>query len=289
VEVLVVLALLSLIVFALMTVFSTTQRAFRASMTQTDTLEGGRAVVDLIASDLETMTPSYGTNNTIVNGTATPINFYTTVKTFLTSPPSPLYQSLIGSPSGMLRTNVLEDVFMLSKGNINGVPSYIGTGYSVNTNLPDGTLYPLYRFYMTTNAQSGNAGQLGLYAAFQPLQYTNSAVWSHLMDGVVNLTARCYDTNGVWMTNGYVNPLNIPVRNVTFIQSTYGEVACVFYSNAVPASVQFEIGTMEDRTLEHAESLSGLNQSNYLANAVGQVHLFVRRVWIRNLDLSAYQ
>ncbi len=68
VEIMVVLALLSLIVFALMAVFGVTQRAFRASLTQTDSLEGGRAVMDLIAADLEAMTPSDGfSNSTVIN------------------------------------------------------------------------------------------------------------------------------------------------------------------------------------------------------------------------------
>ena len=60
VEVMVVMALLSLIVIALMGVFSSTQAAFRASVTQTDVLEGGRAAMDLIAGDLRAMTPSLG-------------------------------------------------------------------------------------------------------------------------------------------------------------------------------------------------------------------------------------
>jgi prepilin-type N-terminal cleavage/methylation domain-containing protein len=292
VEILVVLALLSLIVFALMAVFAGTQRAFRASLTQTDTLEGGRAVMDLVSADLEGMIPSGGFTNLNGGLTAAPVNFNSTVKTFpvfASFPPSPLYQPLIGSPSGAMRTNVLEDIFILSKGNVNGVSSWIGTGYSVNTNLADGTLYPLYRFYQTTNATSGSAGQLGLYYQFGLFQYTNSGLWSHLMDGVVNLTARAYDTNGIWMTNGYANPLNVPVQSVLFVQNTYGEVGCVFFSNAVPASVGITLGTVEDHILQHAESLAGLNRSNYLANSVGQVHLFTRRVWIRNLDPAAYQ
>ena len=111
------------------------------------------------------------------------------------------------------------------------------------------------------------------------------------MDGVVNLTMRSYDTNGVWITNGYYNGAGfpvIPVQNTYFQQSTYGEVGCVFYSNALPASVLVTLGTLEDRVLAHAEGLSGINQSNYLANEAGQTHLFTRRVWIRNFDLTAY-
>ncbi len=295
VEILVVLALLSLIVFALMAVFGATQRAFRASLTQSDTLEGGRSVMDLIAGDLEGMIPSGGPGVAFVNVQGfnpnfAPVNFSCNLKT---NSLSPLYQSLIGSPSGALRTNLLEDIFIFSKGNINGVSSWIGTGYAVTTNLADGTLYPLYRFYMTTNAASGPVGQFALYTNFVASQYTNSGLWSHLMDGVVNLTARTYDTNGVWMTNGYYTYTTgtpfIPVQNATFIGTGLGETSCFFVSNAVPASVGIVLGTLEDHVLRHAEGLGSVNQSSYLANSVGQVHLFTRRVWIRNLDPAAYQ
>ena len=60
IEVMVVVVLLSLIVVALMSVFSSTQTAFRASVTQTDILEGGRAAMDMIAQDLKEMAPSLG-------------------------------------------------------------------------------------------------------------------------------------------------------------------------------------------------------------------------------------
>ncbi|HEV2455561.1 MAG TPA: hypothetical protein VGY98_14950 [Verrucomicrobiae bacterium] len=293
VEILVVLVLLSMIVLALMAVFSGIQRAFRASLTQTDTLEGGRAVMNLIANDLESMTPSYGLNQVGFNAnnqlvTAGPANF-SVLLTTNGSPPSPLFQSLMSSPTGQIRTNVLESIFILSKANIQGVQSWVGTGYLVTSNLPDGTLYPLYRFYMATNAAAGPQGILAVYTNFLAANYTNSGQWSHLIDGVVNLTARAYDTNGVWMTNGYTSPLSFHVRNAEFWASPWNEPQFLFCSNAVPASVQIELATLEDRTLKHAEALSGPNQSGYLANAIGQVHVFRQRVWIRNLDPTAYQ
>jgi prepilin-type N-terminal cleavage/methylation domain-containing protein len=298
VEILVVLVLLGLIVFALMAVFAGTQRAFRASLTQTDTLEGARAVMDLIAGDLQTMTPcNTGPNPYFIDTTNGAVNFYVMPKTFAALPgpptlPSPLLQSLIGSTGNppAQRTNVLENIFILSKGNINGVSSWIGTGYSVNTNLADGTMYPLYRYYMTVPASTGPAGQSMLFTNFAAFVYTNNANWSHLMDGVINLTARTYDTNGVWMTNGYLNPLVSHVKFVRFQPVNFTiEPSAVFYSNALPASVQIELGTIEDRVLSHAEGLSTAKQSNYLANATGQVHLFRQRVGIPNVDRTAYQ
>ena len=70
------------------------------------------------------------------------------------------------------------------------------------------------------------------------------------------------------------------------------ERGCIFYSNKVPASVEIEMGVLEDKTLEHAESLIPVGNAaviNYLTNHVGQVHIFRQRVPIRNVDPTAYQ
>ncbi len=131
VEVMVVMTLLTFIVIALMGVFGATQSAFRASLTQTDVLESGRAAMDLITSDLRTMAPSGGTN-------FGPVNFY--VNAYLNS--APLVQPLVAS--GASRTNVQQNVFILSRGNLNGVPTWYGTGYAVWLS-PD-HIYSLYRF-----------------------------------------------------------------------------------------------------------------------------------------------
>jgi hypothetical protein len=71
-------------------------------------------------------------------------------------------------------------------------------------------------------------------------------------------------------------------------------MAC--YSNAVPAAVELQMGLIEDRTLQRAESLGNgqfpyLNtaQRNYLAQQSGHVHLFRQRVSIPNADPTAYQ
>ncbi len=81
VEILVVVVLLSFIILALMTVFNATQTAFRASITQTDVMEGGRSVMGLLKSDFESMTPSYGESNIdlsgiILHSRQRPVNFY---------------------------------------------------------------------------------------------------------------------------------------------------------------------------------------------------------------------
>ena len=74
-----------------------------------------------------------------------------------------------------------------------------------------------------------------------------------------------------------------------FLPWVPGEVGLSFYSNALPASVEVELGVLEDRALQRAESLPFVAQTNYLAQHAGQVHIFRQRVWIRNVDPSAYQ
>src|SRR5260221_9118070 len=129
IEVMVVVALLGLIIVALMGVFNSTQKAFRASVTQSDVLEGGRAVMDLIAGDLREMSPSLGASNGAVN-------FYANTNAGYL----PLVQPLVASSSA--RTNVLENFFILSRENQN----YTAVGYVVIANSADGNLYSLYRF-----------------------------------------------------------------------------------------------------------------------------------------------
>ncbi len=289
VEVLVTMVLLSLIVLALMVVFNSTQKAFRASLTQTDVLESGRLVMNLMTSDLEGTVPSLGGHtNTDIYPNILPgdaVNFY--ANTNFGYPP--LLQAL--TASSQLRTNVLENFFSLSRQNINGSPSWVGTGYTVMSNLPDGTLYPLYRFYMATNVMNGNPETL--FANFlNDVSFNNftnnSTNWSHLMDGVVDLQVRVYDPKGFLMTNyyDYYNGQYITNQN-TFI--TNNQNITFMFSNTIPASVDLELGVMEDAVLARAEGLAGAAQLNYLSNHAGQVHLFRQRVLTRNVDPTAYQ
>ena len=67
----------------------------------------------------------------------------------------------------------------------------------------------------------------------------------------------------------------------------------------MPAAVELQLGLLEDRTLQRAESLgAGGNypaqftsgpQWQYLQNQAGHVELFRERVTIPNVDPSAYQ
>ena len=274
VEVLLVVSLLSLIVLALMNVFNATQTAFRASLTQTDVLEGSRAAMQLITTDLRGMTPSGGASNVVGITTYGPVNFFTVAND---NNYIPLSQNLPGS--SVRRVNLLNKFFVLGRQN----NKWIGVGYVVD-NTNSSPLYPLYRFYRETNITTSPVVLFNEFAnAINGAQWTNM---SHVMDGVVHLVVRAQDTNGVWIDNNYTN-----AQNHLRLGSVYGEAQFYMFSNTVPASVELQFGVLEDRPLARAESLpfQSVAQSNYLAQQAGRVHLFRQLVPIPNVDPTAYQ
>jgi type II secretory pathway pseudopilin PulG len=294
VEVLVVVSLLSLIVLVLMTVFNSTQSAFRASVTQTDVLGGGRAAMDLIVSDLKTMTASGDSNNILFDGFGdylrSAANFYVN-SNFENDIYLPLIQSLPGS--GQFRTNVLENIFLLSRQNLNGHDTWVGTGYTVIATNPS-PVFPLYRFVTNAPASSDPYSLLNTFlVGIQLNSYTNAG-WSHLIDGVVDLRARAFDVNGYQMTNNYqyrsASGQFIAYTNVWFGTPQWVETGICFFSNTIPASVEVQLSTLEDRVQQRAESLppQSLELNNYLAQQAGRVHVFRQRVLIPNVDPDVY-
>ena len=296
IEVMVVVVLLSLIVIALMAVFNSTQAAFRASVTQTDVLESGRAAMDLITGDLRAMSPSLGISNQVIyrpnyDGPG-PVNFYAGTNAYRNPP---LIQSLVASSDS--RTNLQQDIFILSRDNLNGVPTWFGTGYAVC--LSPSNTYSLYRF--STNramAQSGSASNL-FWVDFQNfIASPNNGSYSHLLDGVVNFQVRAFDANGRLILTNRVNIYtNALAYNATPPRIFYTSHSVYFFSNALPASVEIEMATLEDRTLQRAESRQPNlpappatdSRTRYLQDQSGNLHVFRQRVAIQNVDPSVYK
>ena len=283
VEVLLAVTLLSLIILALMNVFSSTQQAFRASVTQTDVLEGGRAAMQTIAEDLRGLTPSGNYSNVdIATGNIyDSVNFSTTANSVGYAP---LVQSLPAS-SGV-RSNLLNYFFML--GRVNN--TWTGVGYIVDTTSTT-SFYPLYRFYAETNL---HANPLALFREFN--NSVVNAQWnsmSHIMDGVVHLVVRAHDPRGSWINNFSTNAHNTFYLSPATTPSgpfSWGEGQFYMFSNTIPAAVELQMGILEDRALQRAESLPTKNaQTNYLFQQSGHVHIFRQLVTIPNAIPSAYQ
>ena len=281
VEVLVVVSLMSLIVLALMAVFTSTQRAFRASVTQSDVLEGSRAAMELMASDLRGMTPSYGTY------------FYGAVNFSVTNNANysdPLVQSLPGSTYS--RSNLLQQVFILKREN----DKWWGVAYAVSYNS-SGDLYSLYRLLYPTLGTTDPA-TIFTNQIVQNFFQNPTNGGSQLLNGVLHFTVRAYDTNGTWIPYGFaVGQTNTLRQTWLFPSLVGGEAGFAMYSNNVPASVELELGVLEDRVLARAESLPNNlpalppndRRTIYLSDKSGNVHIFRQRVSIPNVDPTAYQ
>ena len=116
---------------------------------------------------------------------------------------------------------------------------------------------------------------------------------SHVVDGVVHFIVRPCDINGYPMTstNQYESGRSVTNQSVEFFLPVNGVAGFYFFSNTVPASVELELGVLEDGTLQRAESLpfQSAAQITYLGRKSGNVHLFRQRVTIPNVDPTAYQ
>jgi prepilin-type N-terminal cleavage/methylation domain-containing protein len=306
IEIMMVVALLTLIMVALMSVFSSTQTAFRASITQTDVLEGSRAAMDLLTSDLRQMAPSGGYNATLplekmspfplpVNNPANPpsaaLNFW------VSNPWVTVLQSLVGVANGQtVRTNLVQSIFIMTYQN----QLWRGIGYFVDTNS-NAHIDPLYRYDSSLQIARGmlpaRPSPLQIFTNFcfivaSTSDLDNGTNAIHLLDGVVHFNVRACDTNGVWLTNGFTlgQPIVVP-RNTTVYASLDGETSLFMCSNTLPAAVEIQMGVLEDRTLQRASTFpaGSVLQSNYLAQQAGKVHLFRQRVTIPNVDFTAYQ
>jgi hypothetical protein len=279
VEIMVVMILLSVIILGLMAMFNQTQRAFRAGMAQTDQMEGGRMFNDLLLRDIQQITPTHQTNG---------MNFYAQIPAY-----TPATQKL--PASSVSRTNLIENLFFTSRYN----QTWSGIGYYVRTNRdfygnvsPVGTLY---RF--ETNIPISQMGGLGSLLPYQTyLTATNPLQVSKILDGVVEFRVRCYDLNGLLMTNGLQSIASNSFWTITnasgFGVPSIPSDEVVWYgfsNNIVPAYVEVQVGVLEPAVLKRYKSIPDpVAATNFLANHAGNVQLFRERVAIRNVDPSAY-
>ena len=310
VEILVTVALLSFIILGLFAVFNQVQRAFRGSMNQVDQLEAGRAATEMLPRELEETTPC-GANA---------VTFYTQI----IPSPAPLTQALPGPGTTPMRVNLLQDCFMLVRSN----QTWIGIGYCVRNSDANGRLYPpdtgagqmgigtLYRFSASTNVLRSDGLNTGLpsdpsqlYVAFRNACVPGSpAISNRICDGVIHFCLQAFATNGFPIvgngvrTNAYfrADALTVPPRYSivhpaqAVANFAYpGNVAGLcFWSNAVPAAVELQLGILEQRALERYNSIA--NPAARLAylqrsETTSRIQLFRQRVPIRNVDPLAYQ
>jgi hypothetical protein len=332
------MALLSLIVLGLFAVFNQTQRAFMTSMGHTDVLEGGRTVTDMMLRDMEQLTPSGGIAiNFLVRAARNPSG----VSDLIGSDLTPLKQNLPSSALILpLRTNYLEDIFILTRQN----QSWVGIGYCVRVADSTGALYPaqlgtgqagvgsLYRFsenlpvlspppngtnlvYTSypTGARVSKSYPAGvpldpsilLYDFLVASQNGSQLMPNRICDGVVHLQVRSFATNGFPLYSLGIGTAPLFRTNFTVgysvVKQATARYASIFpdkidqlytWSNAVPASVELELGILEPRSFARFDSipLATARLAYFQRDDMStRVHLFRQRVPVRNVDPTAFQ
>lgn len=270
IEIMVAVSLLTLIVLGLVFMFSQTQRAFVTSMAQVDVLENGRAISDLLSSELAEMAPTHLPLTTNFLAEYDDVSFV-----------QPLYQEL--PPGGTRRTNVVQRFFFLTREN----QDWIGHGYYVLPPYGNAGVGALYRH--VTSARGWNASLLSSNF-FHALR--NGLVTNRVADGIVHLRLIPYDVKGRRIDPfSWTNTASVNVTN-GWSPVVPGMINYYFLSNAVPASVELEVGILEKEAYERFKALgnaNAVNQRGFLSNSAAQVHLFRQRIPIRNVDPSVYK
>ncbi len=299
----VAVGLMSFIILGLLAVFSQTQRAFRASMTQTDVLEGGRSVMEMFSRELEQAAPCYAQDFFLNGARYRATNFFAEFSNL----GNPLTQEL---PGGVpQRTNYIQRFFFLTRLN----QDWIGTGYQVVYDDANGWVGSLYRWSMTNRFRPG---PINVSAFFTPNLSLTNANLSRIADGVVELRVRPFAANGFPIVSDGLD-LYARVRTNALTPADdrtatlgYGIVpntftapwptapdrmaGCYFVNNAMPAAVEIEFGLLEPRVLQRYRSIpagtpAGVQAAHdYLARHAGEVHLFRQRIPIRNADTSVF-
>ena len=266
VEVLIAVTLMSIIVLGLMAMFGQTQRAFRMGITQVDVMESGRAALEMMAREIEQA------NAADLSGS---INFYVGPDVGVPNP-YVLLQQLPGSNEE--RTNILQNILFTTREG----QEWTGIGYAV---LHTNYIGTLYRF--ETNASHIESDKVA--ALSQQAFFARS---SRVIDGVVHLRVRAYDSLGQLLSPDYTFK-TLPLHQVDLKWGGRADdIWCSFKSNALPAYVEIELGILEAKTAERARAIGEGSlgaQYNFLTKQVGHVQVFRQRVPIRNVDPSVYQ
>jgi len=297
-ELLLSISILTIIIIALYAVFNQTQQAFRASLSQVDVTESGRAAVDLISRDVEQAI------YTGLNSTNFASQLYYQNKDFTPATRfDPVIQSLGVDDKGRRvppRTNLLDEVYFLTRSN----NFWVGNSYFVSTSVSSsnsdfyvsqlgvGTLYrstrPCFQgasavpiFETTTNHLNAlfqflrnNKNVTNLNTSIRP---------SPVIDGVVHFRVR--------PVLRLVNPVNPSVPRLDSPEFPYlrcypdainGEWSYFYFSNALPVYVDVELGILEPQVFERLKAISDPAMARaYLTNRAGRVQLFRQRIPLR--------
>ena len=279
IEIMVAVSLLAVIIVGLLAMFYQVQRAFRAGTAQVDVMEGGRASVTYIASDVQGLVPTYfdGATNCFVR----------------LAPGYTSTRQIIGQSDGVYRdNNVLQNFSFIRRVN----DEWIGTVYAVR--YADSGVGTLYRyvtnsfttnpFEMCANISKTNVAPPVVGESRTSPKTTNG--FHPVLDGVVHFSVTVYDTNGSYYP--YYSPSNrgpytvVGDNNVPrFKIAGDDREGYAFTGSALPSYIDIELAVLEPATMEkfkyRTETDPAGARNIYLLNKASRMHVFRQRIAIR--------
>lgn len=315
-ELMVAVALMAVVVYALYSVFNQTQRALRANESQVDTTERGRGVLELVSRDMELAR---------VGGIQNITNFYA-----LPAPYGRVEQDDRdpNDPNIEKRTNYLYSVYYLTQRD----RGWRGVGYALYLRNPldQDQLEPtqwgmgsLYRYETRTNYGVPTTNLFAEFAPKMPNAMTpanppvSATNFNHIADGVVHFRVKAYDTQGHLMAFNTTNrdpayvifrctetgarllssSTNANANNATAIlqENSRGdwETKMSFRSNAAPAYLEIELGILEPDAVKTFELLysderksggQGARARQWLEKRINKVQIFRKRIPLRTVS-----
>lgn len=288
VEMMVAVAVSSVIVFALYAVFNQTQKAFRAGAQQVDVLEGGRAAMDMIVADIEQMVA---------------FNIPDVTNYYAMFPPTVRVVGITEDTAQKTVTNVLREVFFANQQN----HEYEFIGYRFAPDPLNEPVAKLLRFtsrVRTTeilsqdNVRTNGFDEFALTPSediLNPqtrLPYPKYKNFDAILDNVVHFRLIPYTRDGYRWTRELAeedpyrdkyNPQDGVVFLQDFSQPDYppGTFATyVFKYQSLPAFVDIELGVLDPKVAETLRGMPSELAEDYLNRQVDSIHLFRKRVAI---------
>jgi len=257
-------------------------------------METGRAAMDLLSRELETAmaTGQIGTNTNCFHMTNTVSVYNTTTRDGFT----------MRLNDGTTRTNVLEDLFFMSRSN-NWWTAYgyfvgaVSNNMIVTNVVWKSGMGTLYRS-SAQNVLQGDPAQMKplmqfrdesqFYALVQNLVFgrwylTNSY---QIADGVVHFRVRPLDADGQ-VLRPYMLDRNLNVQTNYNVLNELNPIAheyqMRFASNQLPAFLELELGLLPPQVLQRVRAIENAEaQRNYLTNQANAVVLFSKVIRLRN-------
>ena len=252
IEIMLAVALMTIIVLGLLAMFYQTQRAMRIGTTQVDVMSTGDAAMQMITRELKE----------IVAGGDTSTNL------LAVTPYQPLFWTRTFSKAGLPQTTFLQELFFIRRQN----QEWIGTGYFIDPITDQGGAGVLYRFERIEPVWRSNALER-LREGFRTADRTTAP---RLAERIAHLQVRAFNADGSnILGNGRTN---LPLGELEFIDTL------------LPAYIDVELGVLEPKVYERFRARHDSNDVNtpfalaYLTNQLDRLHLFRQRIPIRTVQ-----